>query len=76
MAIEYGVYKVEPGGYASDPLTVGIAPSLTAAAKMVSEKQFKGLKPETKIIDEVTADIVVHKPEFARYKVVILKDRA
>lgn len=76
MAIEYGVFKVEPGGYASEPLTAGIALNLEAAANRVAKRQFKGLEAETKIIDEITADIIIHKPEYARYKVVVLRDNA
>ncbi len=75
MAIAYAVFQVVPGSVAAEPLVSGIALSLEAAAKKTASMQFKGLNPEINIIDEVKAYIIVHKPEYARYKVVVLKDR-
>ncbi len=76
MPITYAVYQVEPGGYASQPVTSGFAPSLESAAESVAKMQFKGLNPEIKTIDEITADIIIRKPEYARYKVVVLRENA
>ncbi len=74
MPITYAVYKVEPGGYASEPLTAGFAPNLESATESVAKNQFNGLNPETMVIDEITADIIIRKPEYARYKVIVLKE--
>ncbi len=72
MPIKYAVYKIEPGGYAQEPLTAGIAPSLKAATERVAENQFKNRNPQVTIIDEITAEIAVKNPKYTRYKVIVL----
>jgi hypothetical protein len=73
MTITYAVYKVEPGGYADEPLTGGVAPDLETATSRVESICFSGREPKTKIIDEITANITVSKPQYAHYKVIVLK---
>jgi hypothetical protein len=65
---------VEPGGFAAEPLTMGIAPDLEIATRRVVKKQFKNQSPEMQVIDEITATITVNNPQHARYKVVVLKN--
>jgi hypothetical protein len=73
MPVTYAVYQVEPGGYADEPLTAGVAPDLETATRRTELGYFKGREPETKVVDEITADITVRKPQYARYKVIVLK---
>jgi hypothetical protein len=73
MPVTYAVYQVEPGGYADEPLTAGVAPDLETATRRTELGYFKGREPETKVVDEITADITVRKPRYARYKVIVLK---
>jgi hypothetical protein len=76
MAITYAVYKVEPGGFATEPLTTGIAPDLETATRQVAKQQFRNKSPQTQVIDDITATITVNNPQYARYKVVVLKKDA
>ncbi len=73
MALTYAVYKIEPGGYADEPLTAGVAPDLETATSRVENAYFSGREPKTRFVDEITAEITVSRPEYARYKVIVLK---
>ena len=73
MSITYAVYQIEPGGYADEPLTAGVAHDLETATIRTKDTYFKGLEPQIEVIDEITADITVRKPQYARYKVIVLK---